>query len=404
MLGNYGVRKFMYQRLVKMAGGDKPELSFTAKMTKINAPTFSNLFDIEKKPGTPQQQVVSANRKVLQRIVTAYQADRHIDMKEVARHEIMSVPLSLFNTDQTMRKGTKSILLDCIMTTADISCIPTIPAVPPLSSQHVVDGMGQVYKVNTSKTETFGDFAEVYCKSICAMPSARIDVIFDRYDGASIKDDTRSVRTSGSNAGRGKKKQKRRTIARAISPEVKLPNGADFKAFLTLKENKIALQQLLGEYLLQNSPRNKTIVVSGAFEDPLDVRASGPLSIQLEELESDQEEADTRIILSILHSTAPRCVVVARDTDVFILLLANYCRFINKQVYFLHGTTNEKKYLDIGAVAEALLACDVNLLSLPIFHALTGCDTTSFLYGIGKPTAWKIFLEHKVNPLSVKEL
>ena len=77
-------------------------------MSEVNAPTFANLFDVEKQPGTQQQRVVTANRKVLQRIVTALQADRPVDLKAVARHEIMSVPLSIFNTDKTMRTGTKS--------------------------------------------------------------------------------------------------------------------------------------------------------------------------------------------------------------------------------------------------------------------------------------------------------
>ena len=398
-VGHNDIRNFILQRLVKADGSDKPAVAFTAKMTKINAPTYSNLFDVVKQPDNPQTQVVSANRKVLQRLVAAFQAQRNPNMEEVARHELMAVPLSLFNTDKTMRKGMKSRLMDAILTTTQVSCTSSIPPVPPASSQHVVDGMAQVYKINPTRAETFGDFADHYTMSVNAMPSQRIDVDFDRYDSVSTKDETHGARALASKGGKkGKKKEKRRpAIPRVISADVPLPKGADYKAFLTLKENKTALQQFLGGKLLENAQRGKTIVVSGAFADPLEVRASGPVPPQLEKMESDHEEADTRIILSILHSDAPRCVVVARDTDVFIILLAHHHLFNNKQVYFLHGTAKEKKYVDVGAIADALLARDINPQSLPLLHALSGCDTTSYPYGIGKATAWKVFLEYKVN-------
>lgn len=32
--------------------------------------------------------------------------------------------------------------------------------------------------------------------------------------------------------------------------------------------------------------------------------------------------------------------------------------------------------------------------SLVAFHSLTGCDTVSQFCGMGKKTAWKIFLQH----------
>ncbi len=58
----------------------------------------------------------------------------------------------------------------------------------------------------------------------------------------------------------------------------------------------------------------------------------------------------------------------------------------------VYVTMGNKSYLDIGTLAAKLghQICE----SLLLFHALTGCDTVSFLYGIGKRTAMKILLEN----------
>ena len=85
-------------------------------------------------------------------------------------------------------------------------------------------------------------------------------------------------------------------MEKAISPELELPE--DFHAFLSIAANKIALKQLLGEDLIAHAPENKTIVVSGAFQDPLDIRSS-VLTLDLTGLVSDHSKADTRIILII---------------------------------------------------------------------------------------------------------
>ena len=44
-------------------------------------------------------------------------------------------------------------------------------------------------------------------------------------------------------------------------------------------------------------------------------------------------------------------------------------------------------YLNISHIAETLLALGINLTSLPLMNALSGCDTTSYFYGSGKTTA-----------------
>ena len=73
------------------------------------------------------------------------------------------------------------------------------------------------------------------------------------------------------------------------------------KVFLGISKTKIGLQLLLGKALIQNAPHDKTIIVSGAFEDPLDVRSSSP-NHDIQALSSDHVEADTNMVLSVIHS------------------------------------------------------------------------------------------------------
>ena len=40
-----------------------------------------------------------------------------------------------------------------------------------------------------------------------------------------------------------------------------------------------------------------------------------------------------------------------------------------------------------------LLSADLDPKSVPLLHSPTGCDTTSYIYGIGKSTAWSTFKE-----------
>ena len=62
-------------------------------------------------------------------------------------------------------------------------------------------------------------------------------------------------------------------------------------SFLSINENKIGLQRLLGNALIHNAPPDKIIVVSGAFEDPMDVHCFSQ-NLNLEKLKSNHNEAD----------------------------------------------------------------------------------------------------------------
>ena len=117
-------------------------------MKKVNTPTFINLFDAEPTP-SEQTEIINASRNVLQRFCVAYQAERHVDLSHAAKHEMLSVPLSMFHTDKTMRTGNKADLVNHIRESANVQTSQTIPCIDPNLSHHVIDGMAHVYRVRT---------------------------------------------------------------------------------------------------------------------------------------------------------------------------------------------------------------------------------------------------------------
>ena len=67
-------------------------------------------------------------------------------------------------------------------------------------------------------------------------------------------------------------------------------------------------------------------------------------------------------------------VVVAKDTDVLVLLIWAYVKYNVSRKWYLKYETD--KYADIGAICDYF---GKNIaLTLPAFHSITGCDTTSY--------------------------
>ena len=108
---------------------------------------------------------------------------------------------------------------------------------------------------------------------------------------------------------------------------------------------------------------------------------------------SNQEEADTRIILHLMHmikedTLANKTITIrSPDTDVFILLL-HFCVEINDKVYFDTGCGNKRRLLFVNDVISNHGKEFVK--SLLCLHAFTGCDTTSSFIRRGKVRPFKL--------------
>ena len=98
------------------------------------------------------------------------------------------------------------------------------------------------------------------------------------------------------------------------------------------------------------------------------------------------KEADTRIFVHVLDPVEQgHSKVMIRTVDTDVVILAIKIVIINKkfdrsfsELWIAFGTGKHFRYIPCHELAGKL---GENALVLPIFHALTGCDTVSFFQG-----------------------
>ena len=114
----------------------------------------------------------------------------------------------------------------------------------------------------------------------------------------------------------------------------------------------------------------------------------------LNNLKCDHEEVDTRMMLHARNCSYqhPRVVVQSPDTDVAVLCVHTYESMRCQELWFKTGVKDKLRFVPVHTLTEVLGTNLCNLL--PAFHALTGCDTTSALYQIGKRKGWKVLKDH----------
>ena len=255
------------------------------------------------------------------------ESGRNIDVDSLLKQEICHVPMALANTDGTLRPANKAQLLP-ILQQGEV----TFESFPPSQSPTcvVIDGMALVQALGKPKdSKTFGDYADRFAAIVNSNFGGTctcVDVVFDCYKEHSIKDATRMRR-----AGKG-----RGGIRCAISNrELKLPE--QWKSFLELNDNKVALTKFLKEELLQRAPEgNKELNVSGGNNG----MAASSTQRNMDHLCSSQEEADTRMVLHAFDAKSrgyERVIITSSDTDVFLLLTAFYPQ-MSTEVWMKAGT------------------------------------------------------------------
>jgi hypothetical protein len=112
----------------------------------------------------------------------------------------------------------------------------------------------------------------------------------------------------------------------------------------------------------------------------------------------NHEEADTNIVVHLRHALNTEDTVTALvrtvDTDVVAILVGKFydMKAVNPDVNILvaFGMGRNFKFLGINRICASLGLQKSR--SLPVFHAITGCDTTSALYGKGKRSAWQAWV------------
>uniref|UniRef100_UPI00358E0007 uncharacterized protein n=1 Tax=Myxine glutinosa TaxID=7769 RepID=UPI00358E0007 len=108
----------------------------------------------------------------------------------------------------------------------------------------------------------------------------------------------------------------------------------------------------------------------------------------------NHEEADTRMMLhaaAAMKSGHRRVLIRTVDTDVVVLAvwMAQELNEVVDELWLAFGTGKNFCYIAAHELS-ATLGPD-KAKALPIFHAITGCDTVSSFAGRGKKTAWAVW-------------
>ena len=198
------------------------------------------------------------------------------------------------------------------------------------------------------------------------------------------------------------------TASHLVSGAREVPN---YRLFLKGSANKAALAAFVSDSLTMKAPtrlkNDQTIVLAGGFSTAETVKLVNKTGVTtLPQLFSSQEEADTRLVLHAINlsKTHSRVIICCDDTDVLVILLYFHSKGSLASEVYMHaghsgGTVTRERYIPVHAIAAKL--SDSICLCLPAVHALTGCDTTSALFTIGKRTAFTKLSQHFAN---VREL
>ena len=130
----------------------------------------------------------------------------------------------------------------------------------------------------------------------------------------------------------------------------------------------------------------KTVIVV-CDEKPYKLSSDDSVSVKITkvpELQSSQEETDTRVVLYCNYAADndyDYVKVRSPDSDIFFILLY-YAADLGIRILFDTDTGNIRRLLDITKLAKEFTP--VYCAGLLAMHAFTRCDTTSAFKGIGK--------------------
>ena len=173
--------------------------------------------------------------------------------------------------------------------------------------------------------------------------SDRVDVVFDVYRQSSIKSAERELR--GESDGLTFKNL-------AVGQKVK-----QFNSFLQNGNNKTSLVKFVVEQWPKTPNRdklnNKELYVTCGNQ----CYKITEEAVEEEDLRSEQEEADTRLLLHVQHAANEKryrsIIVLSEDTDVRILCLA-ISFSIDVPIFQRCVSQINARYVDIGKIAHAI--------------------------------------------------
>lgn len=342
---------------------DNPDIF--SKISQVKLHTFTNMHKVLKTKNKKGELVAVKNTKNLFAKLILLARSRDVDMKEVLQYPLRPFPLPFSKPDGALVKGTKSALLEVLERAVDNPLVTAVDNGGAL----LIDAMA-LFQSMKIKVKTFGELAVHVLDGIVSLGHSfgcqRVDFVGDRYPKISIKDLERQNRAAGG------------TQMIRIS-NAKQPVPRQWKKFLSAGQNKEEIMKFLFQHwstLSSEKFNGKLVYLTHENECHRFQATASTLSItEVPELESDHEEADTRLLLHAHHASTNHQDIVIRSPDTDVFVIAVYAKeSITKNLFFATGTLNKKRIINVNAVNAKWKPI---AKALPGLHAFTG---TIFLY------------------------
>ena len=175
-------------------------------------------------------------------------------------------------------------------------------------------------------------------------------------------------------------------LRRKVNPQTKI--SSKWNDFLRDPSNNIELFSLFTNTAARQEVADKKELYITSDESVISIGNAPSMP------NCNHEEADTRIVVHLLHSVQrgnKKILVKTVDTDIIVILLGKFeeiselCPDIDLWIAF--GVGKDFVLYSINAIYEEI---DANTAqTLPVFHAFLGCDTTSSFHGKGERSVWE---------------
>ena len=182
----------------------------------------------------------------------------------------------------------------------------------------------------------------------------------------------------------------------SLRPTAKLPSQ---KGVLTVSSNtKQLIELILTELIYHKDTLNGKLVITG--NDPVPIQINQGVVSRRDDMTITREEADTMIIQQVAFVGAANVLIVADDTDVFVLL----CHFVfNGDItghVMMVSPIRGRTVIDINESVDKNRAIMGDLLPA----GLTGCDTVATYHGIRKGVALKVLRSETLSLSKVGDM
>ena len=329
------------------------------------------ILTIANRPVTTKKGATSAgahkNSSLITKLFLFLQSRPDADI-EFFCYENQKEPPSLSNHG-SLRSGSKSDILECLNA-------PTARSAESKTATVVVlDMAAVVHMVRPCSAHNFTDYVSKSLMPFVQLqvtPTVtRVDAIWDTYPEDNLKTLTHQRRGLGARTQIG-------------DGQTRIPKEDWNTGFLKNTDNKRELFPFLGEQLVKQKLDGKLILSTSnecvLSNSQYDVAALQPCN---------HAEADTRIMLHLAHAAKQGhqvALVRTVDSDVVVLAIRFFSSLGLSQLWVCLGSG--KKIRDITIHTLSAQLGPEKCLALPLFHAVTGCDTASQFLGCGKKSVW----------------